>query len=97
MSKSATESLRAGIGGEKKRGISTSLFRRPGGVRDFVAKNLDNLRRRGPREGRCGPGGARSDHFDDRGGPAGAPPEWAAAEDPDSATPSPPALRSRGR
>ena len=48
VSKSATKALRAGIGREEKRGISTILFRRSGSIRAFVA-DLDNWRRRGPR------------------------------------------------
>ena len=40
-SKSATKAPRAGIGDEKKRGISTFLFRRFNSIRDFVA-DLDN-------------------------------------------------------
>ena len=50
VSKSATKALRTGIGGEKKRGISTILFRRPGSIGVFVA-DLDNLRRRGSLRG----------------------------------------------
>ena len=37
VSKSATKALRAGIGREKKRGISTILFRRSGAIGAFVA------------------------------------------------------------
>ena len=47
MSKSAAKALRDGIGGDKKRRISTFLFARPGAIRAF-ATDLDNLRRRGP-------------------------------------------------
>ena len=54
VSKSAIKALRAGIGCEEKRGISTILFRRSGSIRAFVA-DLDNWRRRGP----CGEGVAR--------------------------------------
>ena len=46
MSKSATKAPRAGIGREKKRGISTIHFRRFSSIRVFVA-DLDNSRRRG--------------------------------------------------
>ena len=41
MSKSATKAPRAGIGGEKKRGISTFLLAHSGLIRAFVA-DLDN-------------------------------------------------------
>ena len=47
MSKSVAKAPRAGIGREKKRGISTILFRRPGSIRAF-ATDLDNLRPAGP-------------------------------------------------
>ena len=47
VSESVAKALRAGIGGEKKRGISTILFAHPGSIRAF-ATDLDNLRRRGP-------------------------------------------------
>ena len=46
LSKSATKAPRAGIDGEKKRGISTIRFRRFSSIRAFVA-DLDNSRRRG--------------------------------------------------
>ena len=52
VSTSATKALRAGIGREGNRGISTILFRRSGSIRAFVA-DLDKRRRRGP----CGEGG----------------------------------------
>ena len=58
MSKSATKALRGGIGGEKRRGVSTFLFARSGAIGAFVA-DLDNQRRRGPREGRRGMNGDR--------------------------------------
>ena len=53
MSESVAKALRGGIGDEKKRGISTFFFARSGSIRAF-ATDLDNLRRRGPREGRHG-------------------------------------------
>ena len=56
MSESVAKALRGGIGDEKKRGISTFFFARSGSIRAF-ATDLDNLRRRGPREGRHGPAG----------------------------------------
>ena len=52
VSKSATKAPRVGISGERRRGISTILFRRSGSIGAFVA-DLDNWRRRGP----CGEGG----------------------------------------
>ena len=58
MSESVAKALRAGIDGEKKRGISTILFVRLGAIGDF-ATDLDNLRRRGPREWRHGSDGDR--------------------------------------
>ena len=51
MSKSVAKALRAGIGREKNRGISTILLRRSGAMGAF-ATDLDKRRRRGPREGR---------------------------------------------
>ena len=48
VSKSATKALRTGIGGERRRGISTILFRRSGAIGTFVA-DLDKLP---PRTGR---------------------------------------------
>ena len=58
MSESVAKALRAGIDGEKKRGISTILFVRLGAIGAF-ATDSDNLRRRGPREGRHGSDGDR--------------------------------------
>ena len=55
MSESVAKALRAGIDGEKKRGISTILFVRLGAIGAF-ATDSDNLRRRGPREGCRGVG-----------------------------------------
>ena len=43
VSKSATKALRAGIGREEKRGISTFLLARSGSIRVFVA-DLDSWR-----------------------------------------------------
>ena len=54
VSKSATKAPRTGIGRRQKCGISTILLRRSGVIRAFVS-DLDNLHRRGPREGRRGP------------------------------------------
>ena len=54
VSTSATKALRAGISGERRRGISTILPVRSGSTGAFVA-DLDNWRRRGP----CGEGVAR--------------------------------------
>ena len=71
MSKSATKTLRGGIGREKKRGISTILLRLSGAMGAF-ATDLDKRRRRGPREGRPGPDGDRGGRPDRPGGPAGA-------------------------
>mgnify|MGYP001003886755 CR=1 FL=1 len=51
VSESATKAPRAGIGGEKKRGISTILFRRFGAIRAF-ATDLDKRRTHGPLHGR---------------------------------------------
>ena len=51
VSESVAKALRGGIGGEKKRGISTFLFRRFGPIRAF-ATDLDKRRRRGPLHGR---------------------------------------------
>ena len=50
VSRSAAKALRARIDGEKKRGISTFLFRRSGTIGAF-ATDSDNLRRRGPTGG----------------------------------------------
>ena len=47
VSESVAKALHVGIGGEKKRGISTFLSRRSGSIRAF-ATDLDNRRRRGP-------------------------------------------------
>ena len=47
VSKSATKALRAGIGREEKRGISTFLLARSGSIGAFVA-DLDKRRRRVP-------------------------------------------------
>jgi len=52
LSESVAKAPGAGIGGEKKRGISTFLFRRFGAIRAF-ATDLDKWRRRGP----CANGG----------------------------------------
>ena len=70
MSKSVAKAPRAGIGREKKRGISTILLRRSGAMGAF-ATDLDKRRRRGPREGRPGPDGDRGGRPDRPGGPAG--------------------------
>ena len=51
LSKSVAKALRAGIGGEKKRGISTFFFRRFGVIGAF-ATDLDKRCRRGPLRGR---------------------------------------------
>ena len=51
VSESVAKALRAGVGGEKKRGISTFLFRRFGVIGAF-ATDLGNRRRRGPLRGR---------------------------------------------
>ena len=51
VSESVAKALRAGIGGEKKRGISTFLFRRFSPIRAF-ATDLDKRRPRGPLRGR---------------------------------------------
>ena len=53
MSESVAKALRGGIGGEKKRVISTILLRCSGSIRAF-ATDLDNLRRRGPGRGATG-------------------------------------------
>ena len=58
VSESVAKAPRAGIGGEKNRGISTFLLRRSGAIRAF-ATDLDTRRRHGPREGCRGPGGGR--------------------------------------
>ena len=58
VSESVAKAPRAGIGGEKNRGISTFLLRRSGAIRAF-ATDLDKRRRHGPREGCRGPGGGR--------------------------------------
>ena len=47
VSESVAKAPRAGIGGEKKRGISTILFRHPGSIRAF-ATDLDNSTPRAP-------------------------------------------------
>ena len=47
MSKSAAKAPHDGIGGEKKRGISTILLAGPGSIRAF-ATDLDKRRRRVP-------------------------------------------------
>ena len=49
VSESVAKAPRGGIGGEKKRGISTILFRCFGAILAF-ATDLDNPRRRGPSE-----------------------------------------------
>ena len=51
VSESVAKAPRAGIGGEKKRGISTILLRHPGSIRAF-ATDSDERRRRGPLRGR---------------------------------------------
>ena len=58
MSESVAKALRAGIDGEKKRGISTILFVRLSAIGAF-ATDSDNLRRRGLREKRHGSDGDR--------------------------------------
>ena len=50
VSKSVAKAPRDGIGREKKRGISTILFRRSGPIRAF-ATDLDNCATRAPRRG----------------------------------------------
>ena len=50
VSESVAKALRDGIGREKKRGISTFLFRRSGAIGAF-ATDLDKLRPRGPLTG----------------------------------------------
>ena len=68
VSKSATKTSRGGIGGEKKPGMSTFLFRRFSGVEVFVA--VWTIRAAmDPREGRHGPGGGHCGRADDRTGP----------------------------
>ena len=67
VSESVAKAPRAGIGGEKKRGISTFLLRCFGAIGAF-ATDLDKRRRRGPREGRHGPAGDH-DGASDRTGP----------------------------
>ena len=47
MSKSVAKVPRTGVGGEKKRGISTILFWHPGSIRAF-ATDLDNSTPRAP-------------------------------------------------
>ena len=49
VSKSATKAPRAGIGGKRRRGISTILLARSGSIRAFVA-DLDNPHRCRPAE-----------------------------------------------
>ena len=51
MSKSVAKALRGGIGGDKKRGISTFLLALSG-VTGAFATDLDKRRRRGPLHGR---------------------------------------------
>ena len=51
VSRSVAKALRVGIGGEKKRGISTILFTRPDTIGVF-ATDLDNRCHRAPRRGR---------------------------------------------
>ena len=59
VSESATKALRVGIGGEKRRGISTILLARSGSIRAFVA-DLDNPPGADrPGRGVRGPGGGR--------------------------------------
>ena len=67
VSKSATKAPRGGIDGEKKRGISTILFRRSGSIGAFVA-DLDK-RHRGPREGPTGRAAAAAGAPIGRAGP----------------------------
>ena len=67
VSKSATKAPRGGIDGEKKRGISTILFRRSGSIGAFVA-DLDK-RHRGPREGPTGRAAAAAGTPIGRAGP----------------------------
>ena len=59
VSKSATKAPRAGIGGKRRRGISTILLARSGSIRAFVA-DLDNPPGADrPGRGVRGPGGGR--------------------------------------
>ena len=53
VSESVAKALHVGIGGEKKRGISTFLSRRSGSIRAF-ATDLDKRRRCGHRDGQHG-------------------------------------------
>ena len=69
LSKTVAKAPRAGIGPEKKRGISTIRFRHFDGIRAF-ATDLDNPRRRGPPgRGRRPSDGDHDEHPDDQAGP----------------------------
>ena len=69
LSESVAKAPRAGIGRERKRGISTILLRRPGSIRAF-ATDSDNLRRREPLgEGGHGSDGDHDGRIDDLTGP----------------------------
>ena len=70
VSESVAKAPRAGIDREKKRGISTILFRRSGATGAF-ATDLDKRRRRGLREERHLPDGDHDELPGGRTGPAG--------------------------
>ena len=74
MSESVAKAPRAGIGGEKKRGISTFPFRSPGAIGAF-ATDLDNRRCRGPSEESRRLDDDHDGHPDDRTESAGTPPD----------------------
>ena len=70
VSESATKALRAGIGGEQKRGRSTVLLAPSGSIGVFVA-DLDNPPGADrPGRGVRGPGGGRGGCPGERTGPA---------------------------
>ena len=86
VSESVAKAPRGGIGGEKKRGISTFLLRRPGSIRAF-ATDLDKRRRHGPERAAASRAEAAAGAPIGRAGPRGCPP-W---------SPSGPRRRPPGR
>ena len=83
VSKSATKALQIGIGGEKKRGISTVFLARSGPIGAFVA-DLDNPPARTGRGGRLWAGRRPGGRLGERTGPRAAVmiPFWSVCGDP---------------
>ena len=74
VSGSVAKAPRGGIGGERRRGISTFLLARSGSIGVFAPDSDKCAGASTGEAGGRGPGGRPGDHFSDHAGPAGAPP-----------------------